>query len=88
MFWGSGVFVGVIFALYITQNIDGGTAIHVGLVFGLYRAIRALAAIPVGQYLDARKGNIDEYYTLLSAGLLVGFTYLALFLQLTSGIYM
>lgn len=78
-FWGSDVFVGVIFALYITQNIEGGTAIHVGLVFGLYRAIRALAAIPIGQYLDDHKGHIDEYYTLLSSGLLVGGTYLALF---------
>lgn len=78
-FWGSDAFVGVIFALYIIQNIEGGSAIHVGLIFGLYRAVRALASIPIGRYLDENKGHIDEYYSLLSAGLLVGLTYMALF---------
>ncbi len=77
-FWGADVFVGVIFALYITQNI-GGNAIHVGLVFGLYRTIRAFAAIPIGRYLDRHKGHIDEYYALLLAGLIMGGAYIALF---------
>lgn len=78
-FWGADVFVGVVFALFITQNIDGGTAIHVGLVFGLYRLIRAFAAILIGRYLDEHKGHVDEYYTLLVSGFVVGFTYIALF---------
>lgn len=78
-FWGADIFVGVVFALYITQNIPGGSAIHVGLVFGLYRAIRAFAAIPIGRFLDQHKGHIDEYYTLVTAGLITGVTYIALF---------
>jgi len=78
-FWGSDVFVGVIFALYITQNIQGGTAIQVGLVFGLYRLVRAISAIPIGQYLDRHKGHLDEYWTLFSAGAITGITYLSLF---------
>jgi len=78
-FWGADVFVGVVFALYITQNITGGNAIHVGLIFGLYRAIRAFAAIPIGRYLDDHKGHIDEYYTLLTSGMITGIAYFALF---------
>ncbi|MFT7644737.1 MAG: MFS family permease [Candidatus Paceibacteria bacterium] len=77
-FWGADVFVGVIFALYITQNI-GGSVVDIGLVFGLYRGIRAFSAIPIGKYLDKIKGHVDEYYTLLVASFLVGITYLALF---------
>lgn len=77
-FWGADVFVAVVFALYITQNL-GGTAIDVGLVFGLYRLVRAFMAVPIGRYLDQIKGHIDEYYTLLLSSVLVGLTYCALF---------
>ena len=78
-FWGADAFVGVVFALYITNNISGGTAIDVGLVFGLYRIVRAFAAIPIGKFLDGRRGYTDEFIALLMAGLLVGATYTALF---------
>jgi len=78
-FWGADAFVGVIFALYITQNIAGGTAIHVGLVFGLYRIVRAFVAIPIGRYLDKHRGHIDEYFSLLGSGFLAGITYIVLF---------
>lgn len=79
IFWGADAFVGVIFALYITQNIPGGTAIHVGLVFGLYRIVRAFFAIPIGRFLDKHSGHIDEYFSLLGSGFLVGITYMILF---------
>lgn len=78
-FWGADIFVGVVFALYITQNIAGGTAIHVGLVLGLYRIVRAFFAIPIGRYLDKHRGHIDEYFFLLGSGFLVGITYMFLF---------
>lgn len=78
-FWGADMFVGVVFALYITENIPGGSAIHVGLVFGLYRIIRSFTAIPIGRFLDQHKGHIDEYYTLMFAGLITGLAYVALF---------
>ncbi len=78
-FWGSDVFVGVVFALFVTQNIPGGSAIHVGFMFGLYRTVRAFMAIPIGRFLDQHKGHLDEYYTLMTSGLLVGCTYVALF---------
>jgi len=84
VFWGADVFVGVGFALYITQNIPGGNAIHVGFIFGLYRLVRAFVAIPIGRFLDKHKGHMDEFYTLLVSGLIVGLTYFALFFSLES----
>lgn len=77
--WGADVFVGVIFALFITQNIDGGNAIHVGLVFGLYRMVRGMSAIPIGRFLDRHRGHVDEFYAILLAGLLIAGTYIGLF---------
>ncbi len=78
-FWGADMFAGVVFALYITQNIPGGSAIHVGLVFGLYRLIRAITAIPIGRFLDKHRGHLDEYYTLMTAGGITGLVYITLF---------
>ena len=77
-FWVADVFVGVIFALYVTQTL-GGSAIDVGLVFGVYRVARAFFAIPIGKYLDKIKGHVDEYRTLLLSSFLVGAMYLSLF---------
>ncbi len=77
--WGADVFVGVMLALFITQNIEAGSAVHVGLAFGLYRVLRAFAAIPIGRYLDSNKGHVDEYYTLFLSGLIVATGYFWLF---------
>tara|TARA_B100000508_G_scaffold140999_1_gene144946 strand:+ start:3911 stop:4504 length:594 start_codon:yes stop_codon:yes gene_type:complete len=76
-FWGADVFVGVIFALFITQTL-GGSAIDVGLMYGLYRGIRALIAIPVGRFFDNQKGHFDEYHAILLAGVIVGLTYISM----------
>lgn len=73
-FWGADVFVGVIFALFITQTLNG-TAIDVGLMFGLYRITRAIAAVPVGRILDRHRGHIDEYYAVIAASGLVSLSY-------------
>ena len=77
-FWGADAFVAVVFALFITEYI-GGSAVDVGLAFGLYRATRALLSIPVGQFLDQHKGHLDEYYTLMLSGAVTGFAYISMF---------
>ena len=73
--WAADAFVGVIIALYITQNISGGTAVHVGLILGMYRIVRAASAIPIGRYLDAHKAHLDEFYSLTASSFAVGIIY-------------
>ena len=77
--WGADTFVGVMIALFITLNIEGGSAIHVGLAYGLYRIVRAMTAIPIGTFLDKNRGHVDEYYTLFLSGLIVASSYFWLF---------
>lgn len=77
LFWSADVFVGIIFALFVTQTL-GGSAIDVGLMFGLYRIVRAITAIPIGRYFDEHRGHFDEYYALMLVGLGVGLVYVLL----------
>ena len=78
-FWGSDVFVAVVFALFITQNIDGGSVTHVGIIYGVYRIVRAFLALPIGKFFDRHKGHIDEMWGIVFSSLLTGSIYLVLF---------
>lgn len=78
-FWGADVFVAVVFALFITQNIDGGTATHVGIVYGVYRIVRALLAVPIGAFFDRHVGHVDELQGIVFSSLLTGSIYFVLF---------
>ena len=78
-FWSADAFVGVVFALYIVSHIEGGTAIHVGFAYGMYRLIRGFAAVPLGRFFDRHKGHFDEYYALVFSGILVTSAYVSMF---------
>ena len=78
-YWGADIFIATIFALYLTQNIEGGTATHVGIIYALYRISRAFIALPLGRFFDKRKGYLDEMWALSLSGLIVGSTYITLF---------
>ncbi len=78
-YWGADLFVATTFALFITQNIEGGSATHLGIIYGLYRIVRAVLALPIGRFFDRHKGYLDELWALAFSGLLVGSIYLVLF---------
>jgi len=78
-YWGADIFVAIIFALYLTQNIEGGTATHVGIIYAIYRISRALFALPFGRFFDKHKGYVDETWALILSGLIVGSSYIGLF---------
>ncbi len=77
--WGADTFMAVIFALFITNNINEGTAIIVGFSFAIYRLARAFSSIPIGRLLDEHKGHIDEYFAVIGSGVLIGLSYFGLF---------
>jgi len=78
-YWGADIFIATIFALYLTQNITGGTATQVGIIYAIYRISRAFFALPFGRFFDKNKGYLDEMWALVLSGLIVGSTYVALF---------
>ena len=74
-FWGAEALMSVIFALYVVQNITGGSATHVGLSLTVRQIVIAFCSIPIGRFLDKHKGYVDEVYFLSIAGFLAGISY-------------
>lgn len=77
-YWASDAFVMIIFALFVVNFIEGGTASHVGFAAFGYFVVRALASIPVGQFFDSHKGHLDELYGLALTSFTAGTLYMLL----------
>ena len=77
-YWASDAFVMIIFALFVVNFIDGGTASHVGFAAFGYFLVRALTSIPIGQFFDSHKGYLDELWGLAFTGFVAGSLYILL----------
>lgn len=51
-----------IFAIFITQNIEGGTLRVIGLAASSYWIARVLATVPFSKFMDKTDGEIDEFW--------------------------
>lgn len=58
-------FLAPIFPVFVIDNIKGGSLEVVGFATGIHVFIRAILSLPVARYLDKKKGDLDEYYTLI-----------------------
>jgi len=65
--WG---LVSPIFSVFIIEEVAGATLITVGIAAGLYWLVKSVLQLPVANYLDKRKGEVDDFYTLI-AGLFI-----------------
>ena len=54
-----------IFAIFITQNIEGGTLKVIGLASSFYWLARTLTTVPLSRIMDKTDGEIDEYFFML-----------------------
>ncbi len=79
VYWGADLFFATVFAFFVLNNIEGGSATHVGIVYGCYRIVRAFCALPVGKFLDQHRGYIDEMWALILSSIIVGGMYITLF---------
>lgn len=77
-YWGADAFIVVIFALYVVNFIEGGSATHIGFSFFVYFFVRALLSIPIGQFFDKHCGYIDEIWGLTITGFIAGSIYMLL----------
>lgn len=77
-YWGADAFIVVIFALYVVNFIEGGSATHVGFAFFVYNLMRALLSIPVGQFFDRHRGYVDEVWGLAITSFAAGSVYMLL----------
>lgn len=77
-YWGADAFIFVIYALYVVNNVEGGSATHVGISIFAYYFVRAILSIPVGQFFDKHLGHLDELYGLAFTSFMAGVVYISM----------
>jgi len=55
-------FVNPIFAIFITSRIKAGSLEVIGFAAAIYWITKSILEIPVGRFLDKRKGEKDDLY--------------------------
>ncbi len=63
-------FLTPIFAIFLTQNIQGATIQTAGLAAGIYWVVNSLAMIPIGKYLDKKEGERDDLLAVIWGNIL------------------
>jgi MFS family permease len=54
--------VAPIFAIYLTENIEGGNIEVVGFAAAIYWIVNSLVMVPIGNYLDKNHGEKDDLW--------------------------
>jgi MFS family permease len=62
-----------VFAIFIVDMVPGATVAAVGIATALYLICKSVLEVPIGIYVDKKKGEKDDFYTaffgsILSAG--------------------
>jgi len=63
-------FVAPIFAIYLTENIEGGNIEVVGFAAAVYWIVNSLVIIPIGRYLDKNHGEKDDLWFIILGNIL------------------
>jgi len=64
-FWTGWGLVSPVFAIFIVEKIQGGTALVVGIATAIYWLFRSLLVLPSGRILDKYIGEKDDYLFLV-----------------------
>ena len=66
-------FTAPIFAIFLTDNIQGGSIEVAGFAAAVYWIVESLVIIPFGKYLDKNHGEKDDLYFVIIGNLLAAF---------------
>lgn len=58
-----------IFAIFITDNIQGGTVEVAGLATAIYLFTKSLGQVPVARYIDSIKGEKDDFWIMFAGSI-------------------
>ena len=70
---------GPVFAIFVTEQIRGGSIETVGFAAAISQIVKSILQIPVARYLDRNHGEYDDFYSMVTGTLLfatVPFLYL------------
>lgn len=83
-----------IFAVFITDQIKGGDVKMIGFAAAIYWIVKSLLQVPIGNFLDKRKGEKDDLYFLIFGYLIVAlvpfgyiFSFLPWHIYILEGVY-
>lgn len=62
---------GPFFAVFVTQNIEGGTLAIIGFTAAIFQIFKSSLQIPIANYLDKNHGEKDDFYSLMIGSSLV-----------------
>ncbi len=65
--WG---LIAPVFAIYIVQDIEGGSAAVAGFASAIYWIVKSIIQIPIAKYLDKNGGEKDDYF-FMTAGIFI-----------------
>jgi len=66
-------FVAPIFAIFLTEHIQGGDVRVVGFAAAIYWIVESLVVIPFGKYLDMNHGENDDLLFVIAGNFLAAF---------------
>lgn len=66
--WG---FVNPIFAVFITDQIQGGNVEAAGLAVTIFLLSKSIAQLPVAWIIDRKKGEIDDFWIMIAGSLMI-----------------
>ncbi|MCD6550073.1 MFS transporter [bacterium] len=66
LFWTGWGLINPIFAIFVVQRIEGGSAFVAGVAAAIYWILKSFLRVPIGAFLDSLKGEKDDYFFLVS----------------------
>ncbi len=61
---------GPVFAIFVTQQISGGSIETVGFAAAITQITKSILQIPVARYLDRNHGEYDDFFSMITGTLL------------------
>lgn len=84
--WG---LVSPIIAVFFTEQIVGGSVAVAGLATTIFYVTKSLVQIPVARFVDLKKGEWDDFWTMIIGSLIISFSaFLLIFAQTPIHIYL
>jgi MFS family permease len=62
---------GPVFAVFITQKIEGGSLAIIGFTAAIFQIMKSSVQIPIANYLDKNHGEKDDFYSLIIGSFLI-----------------
>ena len=64
-FWTGWGLMNPIFAIFVVQRIEGGSAFVAGVAAAIYWVLKSLLRVPIGAFLDSIPAERDDYFFLV-----------------------